>query len=168
MVIHPSPLHRYMDPKDPDILFPFGFGLSYTSFRVTLTTGPITLDSNTPTDSKTLTFNVTNTGSVRGAETVLVYFQPKNATNPGGADLLPLQRQLFGFAKADLAPGETTSLSVPVTTKGLARANANGDLVTIPDEYNIILSTGTVDSELQTSVTLTGTGMVLESLPPGL
>jgi beta-glucosidase len=94
--------YRYMDPHDPDILYPFGYGLSYTSFDVRLaanSTGPLSLANADDANEVVVTFTVTNTGTVRGAETVLVYFRPDNATNPGGAHLLPLQRQLVGFAK---------------------------------------------------------------------
>ena len=94
--------YRYMDPHDPDILYPFGHGLSYTSFDVQLatnSTGPLSLSNTDNANKVVVAFTVTNTGPVRGAETVLVFFKPENTTNPGGAHLLPLQRQLIGFAK---------------------------------------------------------------------
>ena len=60
-----------------------------------------------------LGLKVTNTGSARGAETLLAYWAPLNRTNPGGAGLLPLQRRLFGFAKThELAPGASQLLNI--------------------------------------------------------
>ena len=60
-------LSRYLDiPNEP--LYPFGYGLSYTSFTIS----PVRLDGNTLTQGRTLTASVTvkNTGKRRGAETV--------------------------------------------------------------------------------------------------
>jgi beta-glucosidase len=163
--------YRYLNPNDPDIIFPFGFGLSYTEFSVALSpnsTGPFTLENSNSSNAVTIEWTVKNIGRHRGAETVLAYFSPHNKTNPGGADLVPLQRQLVGYAKVDLAIGESATASVTLSVAGLARANVNGDLVSMVGGYTIILSTGDSSTELTLELTIDGTDQVLESLPPGL
>lgn len=164
--------YRYLPSTDPDVIFPFGHGLSYSSFSLALaknSTGPLTLSNSDSTAAVTLAFTVGNTGSTRGAETVLVYFSPHNKTNPGGGGLVPLQKQLVGYVKVVLPPGETATEGVTLSVAGLARANANGDLVSMVGGYTIIVSTGNpTQPEVTTELTVTGTDTVLESLPPGL
>jgi len=164
--------YRYLDPADKDIIFPFGYGLSYTTFTTALaanSSGPLTLPNDDPSSSITLALTVTNTGKVRGAETVLVYFTPHNKTNPGGVHLVGLQKQLAGYAKVDLEPGATSTETITLTAAGLARANANGDLVSMVGGYTILLSTGNpAAKDIAVELAITGTDLVLESLPVGL
>lgn len=84
-------------------LFEFGFGLSYTSFKIEMVSGE-TLRHTTRTPAR-ISCKVKNTGSVRGKEVVQVYIVPP------GRFLRPMARQLAGFAKVDLAPGEAKIVS---------------------------------------------------------
>ncbi|RPB09350.1 glycoside hydrolase family 3 domain protein [Morchella conica CCBAS932] len=84
-------------------LFEFGFGLSYTSFKIEMVSGE-TLRHTTRTPAR-ISCKVKNTGSVRGKEVVQVYIVPP------GRFLRPMARQLAGFAKIDLAPGEAKIVS---------------------------------------------------------
>ena len=161
--------YRYMDPDDRDILLPFGHGLSYTTFRAGWPTLKYELDNALDSSSVSLGLKVTNTGSARGAETLLAYWAPLNRTNPGGAGLLPLQRRLFGFAKThELAPGASQLLNISLSVEGLSMADADGSLVSFPGAYRLIVSRGTPDSELEAALQLSGSRRVLETLPPGL
>jgi beta-glucosidase len=100
--------YRYYDRVDRAPLYPFGFGLSYTTF----TYRDITLDRRAMTDRDTLTVTVTveNTGPVRGREVVQLYVRDvaSRVTRPN--------QELKGFRKVELDAGERTT--VPFTLHG--------------------------------------------------
>lgn len=101
----------YMYFKD-DVLFPFGYGLSYTTFEYSnLCVEKPELDAN---DTLTVSVDVTNTGSADGAEVVELYIAKEYET--GSDDKKPI-RQLKGFSKVFLKAGECrkVTISVPVT-----------------------------------------------------
>ena len=89
--------YRYMHERP---LFPFGHGLSYTSF---------TFSKPTYKNGK-VTVKVTNTGKREGTETVQVYLQPTN--DKGG-----LVKTLRGFAKVKLQPNETKTVEIESTAR---------------------------------------------------
>eukprot|EP00041_Stephanoeca_diplocostata_P019650 m.426963 g.426963 ORF g.426963 m.426963 type:complete len:238 (-) comp21361_c0_seq3:402-1115(-) len=98
MATAPGRGYRYINPTDQDILLPFGHGLSYTEFNVSCTSTPGLVLDNRGADgnaSVDVAFSVQNVGEVQGGETVLAYWRPLNRTNPGGAQLLPLQLHAF-------------------------------------------------------------------------
>jgi beta-glucosidase len=94
--------YRYYDKKEMDVLFPFGYGLSYTTFEYS----DLTLDKAQMTDAETLTVSckITNTGERAGKEIVQLYVR-----NHEGAIIRPI-RELRDFAKVELAPGETKTV----------------------------------------------------------
>jgi beta-glucosidase len=102
-----SPMYRsrYWDgPVTP--LYPFGFGLSYTSFSITnlkLSAPQLKVGS-----SMTVTADVTNTGPVAGDEVVQLYIHQK-----AGSDSRPM-RELKGFERLTLKPGETKTVTFPL------------------------------------------------------
>ncbi len=103
-------LSRYLDiPNEP--LYPFGYGLSYTSFTIS----PVRLDGNTLTQGRTLTASVTvkNTGKRRGAETVQLYIR-----DDAGSVVRPV-RELRGFEKLWLEPGEEREVRFAITEEML-------------------------------------------------
>ncbi len=99
---HPMYRSRYWDgPTTP--LYPFGFGLSYTTFSITnlkLATSKVKVGS-----SVSVTADVTNTGSVVGDEVVQLYIHQR-----AGSDSRPM-RELKGFEQLTLKPGETKTVS---------------------------------------------------------
>jgi beta-glucosidase len=109
--------YRHYDARSIQPLFPFGFGLSYTTFGF----GPLTLQptAGMPAGHYTATVTVTNTGSRAGAEVVQLYVgQPAAAGEP--------PKQLKGFRKVALAPGQSRQ----VTFRFGIRALAHWDVAT--------------------------------------
>ncbi|MDE7105906.1 MAG: glycoside hydrolase family 3 C-terminal domain-containing protein [Anaeroplasmataceae bacterium] len=90
--------YRYYDKVQIEPLFPFGFGLSYTSFEL----------SDLKIMDKTLHVNLKNTGLYTGKEVVQLYVRDTNK------NLLRPVRELKDFQKIQLAPGEETQLSFPI------------------------------------------------------
>ena len=133
---------------DPTPAFPFGHGLSYTTFNVT----DLALDhTEVPTDSSfTATVRVRNTGAVAGAETVQLY-----ATDPVAQVTRPV-RALLGFAKVRLEPGEQAEVRFDVHTDRLAFTGLDGRRIVEPGD--ILLSAGgsSRHTPLRARVHLTG------------
>jgi beta-glucosidase len=104
--------YRYYDAKDMPVLFPFGYGLSYTTFeysnpRVSATT----LDD---VDGVTVSVDVTNTGQVAGKEVVQIYVRDRES------GLIRPPKELKGFAKVDLQPGETKAATIRLDFRAFA------------------------------------------------
>ena len=95
--------YRYYDTKEMDVLFPFGHGLSYTTFAYS----NMKLDKTEMNDTETLTVqvDVTNTGDRFGKEVVQLYVMP-----PKGNVIRPV-KELKGFEKIGLHPGETKTVT---------------------------------------------------------
>jgi beta-glucosidase len=106
--------YRGYDKCDQDVAFPFGFGLSYTSFALSdlevVTRGSVA----DGTLGATVTVTVTNTGSVDGAEVVQVYIQDVESTVSRPV------RELKGFAKVSLAAGSSQSVSIDLDQRAFA------------------------------------------------
>lgn len=103
--------YRYYDAFHVEPAYPFGYGLSYTTFEY----DGLTLGGATADDALHLSVTVTNTGGVAGREVVQLYIEP-----PAGAMDRPA-RELKGFAKTRLLqPGESQTLSFAVTNDDLA------------------------------------------------
>lgn len=104
--------YRYYDKKQMDVLFPFGHGLSYTSF----TYSDLRLDWEQMDDTDTLIMScsVTNTGSRVGSEAVQLYVRDMQSTA-----IRPV-RELKGFEKVSLQPGETKTVHFTLTKRAFA------------------------------------------------
>ncbi len=103
--------YRWHDTKKIPALFPFGHGLSYTTFEYGKATASATEMS---ADGKiTVTVPVTNTGKVEGKEIVQLYIQDEKSSLPR-----PL-KELKGFRKISLAPGETADVTFTITPDDL-------------------------------------------------
>nr|WP_255668949.1 beta-glucosidase [Aeromicrobium duanguangcaii] len=101
--------YKAYDRADLTPLFPFGHGLSYTSFRYS------GLKVQPTASGLTATFTVTNTGSRKGTEAAQVY-----AGRPAPTQVDMPERSLVGFKRVTLDPGESASVSVPVSTRDLS------------------------------------------------
>lgn len=104
--------YRYYDTKKLPVRWAFGHGLSYTTFayaNLKLSTGA--LDD---IGSVTVTVDVTNTGKMTGKEVVQLYVSDRNGTPERPA------KELKGFAKVSLAPGETKTVAMTLTARDLS------------------------------------------------
>ncbi len=108
--------YRYYDKKEMPVLFPFGFGLSYTTFACS----NLRLSGSKITDQETLTatVTVTNTGSRAGKTVVQLYVGDKESTV-----LRPI-RELKGFEKVELQPGESRDVAFTLDKRAFAYWNA--------------------------------------------
>jgi beta-glucosidase len=119
--------YRHFDAKKIEPLFPFGFGLSYTTFEYS----NLRLDQP---EGKPLsaTFTVRNSGTRAGAEVAQVYVAGPRSGMPRPP------KELKGFAKVYLAPGEERSVTVPLDRRAFALFDpAKNDWVVAPGEYQV-------------------------------
>ena len=133
---------------DPRPLYPFGHGLSYTSFAMSeLTTETTAIDV---AGTVRLSVTVTNTGGRAGAEVVQLY-----ASDPVASVVRPL-KQLIGYGKVTLEPGESVVVSFDVHADLFSFTGL--DYRRIVEPGVIVLSAGTSsdDRPLQTTITVTG------------
>jgi beta-glucosidase len=142
-----DPHKGYKDmPSTP--LFPFGHGLSYTTFEYS----PLKLASDGVEVSRELRASLTirNTGTRRGTETVQLY-----AADTATGVTLPAQ-QLIGFERVDLEPGGSKTVSFVVPLSVLAYTGVSGDLVMEPGPIEV--SVGSSSSDIKSTATLNVTG----------
>lgn len=104
--------YRWYEAKKKPVNFPFGFGLSYTTFRIhDLKVSADTITKDSPV---VVSATVTNTGKVAGAEVVQLYVHEENPS------VERPYRELKGFRKVFLQPGESKTVTMPVDWKALA------------------------------------------------
>ncbi|NEG90393.1 exo-alpha-(1-_6)-L-arabinopyranosidase [Bifidobacterium aerophilum] len=101
--------YRYYDMFGKTVDYPFGYGLSYTTFDIADVTA-----TRSGANDVTVRATVTNTGAVSGAEIVQVYVAP------GKADVARPRHELKGFAKVSLAPGESRDVAVELDSRAFA------------------------------------------------
>jgi beta-glucosidase len=135
--------YRWFDTKAIEPLFPFGYGLSYTSFTYSnLQVKP------SATGDFTATFTIQNKGTVPGGEIAQLYVAP-----PAISVARPVH-ELKGFARIDLQPGESKSVSIPVSRQDLAYWDPHTKEWTVsPGAYKIEVGASSRDLRLQESVT---------------
>ncbi len=107
--------YRYYDKKEMEVLFPFGYGLSYTTFEYS----DLKLSSDHITDQDTVTATVTvkNTGDRAGKTVAQLYVAPQ-----GGEIIRPV-RELKGFEKVELQPGESKQVTFTLCKRAFAYWN---------------------------------------------
>lgn len=143
--------YRWYDATNTQPLFPFGFGLSYTTFKLSdLVMAPLKLDSRSGLahGRVRVTLKVTNTGSREGAEVVQVYVgQPANNGEP--------PHQLCAFAKVQLKAGETKPVSLLLDDRAFSIYDASVHHWIIPDgSYEVLVGTSSRDLALHTRITI--------------
>lgn len=136
----PSPKYKsiYLDcPNTP--LYPFGYGLSYTSFRYS----PVTLSSDELQQGSKITASVTvtNTGERDGAEVVQLYIR-----DMVGSVTRPL-KELKDFEKINLAAGESREVKFDITPEMLAFHRADMSFGTEPGEFTVFVGTSSADTQ---------------------
>ena len=139
----PTSLHRYVDEKDTP-LFPFGLGLSYTTFQYSgLKVTPATIRRDGTADVQV---TITNTGTVAGAEIAQLYVTDlvSSVTTPGIA--------LKGFARVMLAPGESRVVHYRLGPGELSLWNRKMKKVVEPGEFKIMASASSADIRLTDSL----------------
>lgn len=145
--------YRYYDKKKMDVLFPFGYGLSYTDFAYS----NLKLDKKAMKDTETLlvSVDVTNTGKVTGKEVIQLYVSPKESTV-----IRPI-KELKGFDKVELMPGETKTVTFELDSRAFAYYNIQiGDFYVEGGNYRIMAGSSSADIRLEESVEVTPTRLL--------
>lgn len=136
----PSARRGYLfDEVSP--LFAFGYGLSYTQFQF----GNVLLsDSEIPMDgATTVSVDVTNSGDITGSEVIQMYIHDSfsSVTRP--------VKELKGFKKVWLQPGETKTVELAITSDSLAFWDINMEYTVEPGEFEIMIGNSSRDEDLQ-------------------
>lgn len=132
--------HPYIDgPSTP--LFAFGYGLSYTTFEFS----DIKLNKTNiqKTENATVSYTITNTGKVAGTEIVQLYIRDlySSATRP--------VKELKDFARVELQPGESKTLSFVITPEKLAFYDKNMNYVVESGDFEIMIGNSSKDNNLR-------------------
>lgn len=134
--------YRYFETADKPVLFPFGFGLSYTSFEY----------SDLTVTEKEASFVITNTGDREGAEIAQLYVSAK------APKVYRPALELKGFAKVRLQVGESSRVTIPLDDKAFRYFNTKTDRFEIDGgEYEILIGASCEDIRLRGTVTVQGT-----------
>lgn len=128
-------------------LFPFGFGLSYTTFNyANISVSPQAMSGNGPV---TVSFDVTNTGSRAGADVAQLYIADSHSKVP-----MP-PKELKGFARVELRPGETRHVSIPVDRLALSYYDvAKHGWTADPGTFEVLVGRSSADIQLRANMTL--------------
>jgi len=133
--------YKWYDAEKKPVLFPFGFGLSYTTYAysgLTVKTG----------ETLAVSFTVKNTGKRAGTEIAQVY-----ASLPDSAGEPP--KRLIGWARVELAPGESKQVSIPVEQERLTIYDEGSDgWKLVPGNYNVLAGGSSQDLPLHQQVAL--------------
>lgn len=142
--------YRYYDKKKMDVLFPFGYGLSYTDFEYSNLT--IDKEQMKDTDTLTVTVDVKNTGKMTGKEVVQLYVADKEST------VIRPVKELRDFAKIELAPGETKTVTFTLDKRAFAYYSVKiHDWHVETGEFDILIGKSSRDIVLSGTVTVEST-----------
>ena len=137
--------YRYFTTAEKAVRFPFGYGMSYTTFAY----------SDMAADEQGVSLTVTNTGSVAGTEIVQLYVAKKNS------ELFRPARELKGFARVTLAPGETQRITLTLDDKAFRFWNVKANRWEIEGgEYELLVGASVEDIRLCEKITVHGTATV--------
>ncbi len=132
--------YRWTDKHNIEPLFPFGYGLSYTTFEVS----NLRADKREMTaDGKlTISVDVKNTGSVTGAEVLQLYISDSKSSQPRPV------KELKGFKKVSLAPGETQQVDFTIDRSALSFYNEQtGEWTAEPGEFIAIVNNSSASTK---------------------
>jgi len=139
--------YRYYDKKLIEPLFPFGFGLSYTTFGY----GPLRLSAHEiePDDTLQVSVDVTNTGPCAGKEVVQLYVRDQQAR------LQRPEKELKAFAKVHLEPGECKTVSLSIGRSALAYYDDSlHQWVAEAGEFDVLVGASSQDIRAMATFTL--------------
>ena len=137
--------YRYFTTAEKAVRFPFGYGMSYTTFAY----------SDMAADEQGVSLTVTNTGSVAGTEIVQLYVAKKD-----GQIFRPV-KELKGFARVTLAPGEKQRITITLDDKAFRFWNVKADRWEIEGgEYELLVGASVEDIRLCEKISVQGTAAV--------
>lgn len=137
--------YRYFTTAEKAVRFPFGYGMSYTTFAY----------SDMAADEQGVSLTVTNTGSVAGTEIVQLYVAKKNS------ELFRPARELKGFARVTLAPGEKQRITLTLDDKAFRFRNVKSNRWEIEGgEYELLVGASVEDIRLCEKISVHGTSTV--------
>jgi beta-glucosidase len=157
--------YRYYDKKKLEPLFPFGHGLSYTTFKYSNL--KLSAKSVTPDETLKVKLDVTNTGKVAGKEIVQLYVRDVDST------FARPEKELKAFKKVQLKPGQTKTVSFTLDREAFWYFDTiKNTWSTEPGEFEILVGASSRDIRLHGFVTLTSksrtsrfhTGLALKTL----
>jgi beta-glucosidase len=138
--------YRYWTTTGKHPLFPFGYGLSYTTFRFANLQVPA---ASTSGSTVKVSFDVTNTGKVAGAEVAQLY-----VSDPSTKAKRP-ERELKGFEKVRLAPGETKHVSLSLDARAFSYwSEATHKWIVDPGKFVILVGDSSENTPLHADLTL--------------
>lgn len=142
--------YRYYDTAKVPVLFPFGHGLSYTTFEYS------ELQLHQSGSAVTAVFKVKNTGGTAGKETAQLYVRDVEST------AFRPEKELKGFAKVELQPGEEQEISITLGPRAFASFDAGSrEWVVEPGDFEILVGASSRDIRLSAVICLeTGQGRV--------
>ncbi|MGE5222151.1 MAG: glycoside hydrolase family 3 C-terminal domain-containing protein [Omnitrophica WOR_2 bacterium] len=139
--------YRYYDAKEIPVLFPFGYGGSYTTFSYS--SPQVSATTFKDTDGLTVSVDVTNTGKVTGMEIVQVYVHDWKSS------LVRPPKELKGFAKVELDPGETRTVTIPLDFRSFAFYHpVHHQWISEDGEFDILIGASSTDIRFTETVTL--------------
>ena len=142
--------YNYAAEQDPRIQWPFGYGLSYTTFEY----ANLKIDKEAATNAEAvnLSFEIRNTGKVAADEVAQIYLSPTSANQ----NIRSIQLQ--GFARVSLQPGESKTVNMVLYTDQFGYYTNNGQRQwnIAPGDYIVKVGASSADIRLQGGVTLTG------------
>ena len=137
--------YRYFTTAEKAVRFPFGYGMSYTTFAY----------SDMAADEQGVSLTVTNTGSVAGTEIVQMYVAKKNS------ELFRPAKELKGFARVTLAPGEKQRITIMLDDKAFRFWNVKANRWEIEGgEYELLVGASVEDIRLCEKISVHGTATV--------
>ena len=149
---HPTPLTSHLSPLTSKIQWPFGYGLSYTTFEYQNL--QVNSEAQTSDDFVELTFQVKNTGDMAATEIAQIYLSPTDSTQ----QIRPIQLQ--GFARIVLEPGQTKTVTTRLYVEQLGFYSHQGNVRQWniePGTYTFKVGASSADIRLQQLLILRGT-----------
>ena len=145
--------YNYSTERDPRVQWPFGYGLSYTTFEYQNL--KVDAEVATSAESVNVSFEVKNTGEMAADEIAQIYLSPTDRNQ----QIKPIQLQ--GFARVSLQPGETKTVKVKLYTEQFGYYSHQGDRQwnISPGQFVVKVGASSEDIRLQQTVTLKGSAV---------